>query len=346
MPSLRRPAPPRGALPVGPLLRKALAAAAPAVLLLSLPAVHGDTMREVRLVMGTLAEVEASGDACSQTALLSAFAALGGVDERMSLWKESELARLNDAGSAAVSEETFAVLRHALDVAAASGGAFDPTVEPLVRAAGGFGAPPRALSAPERRALLARVGHGRVLLDGATRRVTLEGGARLVLDGIAKGYAADRALSALRAAGAATGLVNLGESSLGVFGEPLTLDLRDPRGTGLPWGAFQVEDASVSTSGTDQRPGHVLDPRTGLPARGVLAATVVAASGVEADALSTAVFVLGPSEGLALLARRGAAGLVLLVEDGRRLVRTTPGFAIRYGLAPAAGVEVQESPPP
>ncbi|HEX9185513.1 MAG TPA: FAD:protein FMN transferase, partial [Vicinamibacteria bacterium] len=122
------------------------------------------------------------------------------------------------------------------------------------------------------------------------------------------------------------------------------LELRDPRGEGLPWGAFEVEDASVSTSGGDQKPGHILDPRTGRPARGVLAATVVAASGLEADALSTAVFVLGARDGLALVARRGASGLVLVEEDGRRLLLTTPGFAARFGLQAAAGVLVREEP--
>ncbi|HEX9188071.1 MAG TPA: FAD:protein FMN transferase, partial [Vicinamibacteria bacterium] len=242
---------------------RTLAAVALAPSLLFSPLASASTVRQVRLVMGTTAEVEASGNACSETALIAAFAALGSVDERMSLWRDSELSRLNDAGEALLSEETLVVLRHALDVARASGGAFDPTVEPLVRAAGGLGDPPRALSDAERAALLARVGHARVRLDGAARRVTLAGGARLVLDGLAKGYAADRALSALRSAGALTGLVNLGESSLGVFGEPLTLELRDPRGEGLPWGAFEVEDSSVSTSGGDQKPGHIFDPRTG-----------------------------------------------------------------------------------
>jgi thiamine biosynthesis lipoprotein len=296
--------------------------------------------REIRVLMGTTAEVKVGGLADPTAALDAAFAALARVDEQMSLWKESELAALNRTGHGVVSAETFAVVRHALGVAAASGGAFDPTVEPLVRAAGGLGEPARSLDPEQRRALLARVGYQNVRLDDSTRTVHLAAGARLVLDGLAKGHAADRALRALREAGATSGLVDLGGSTLAVFGEPLTIDLNDPTGEGRPWGAFRVVTA-VGTSGGDQRPGHILDPRTGEPPRGVLQATVVAPSALEADALSTAVMVLGAEDGLALVHQRDAAGLVLLLENGHRLVRTTPGFSAAHGLVAAPGVEVR-----
>jgi len=293
-------------------------------------------------VMGTTAEVRVGGLDRPGPALDAAFDALALVDQRMSLWAESELGALNDAGAGAVSPETFAVVRHALEVARASGGAFDPTIEPLVRAAGGFGGTPRVLSESETRSLLARVGHDRVRLDEATRRVHLDG-TRLVLDALAKGDAADRALAAVRASGAASGLADLGGSTLAVFGEPLTVDLRDPSGADRPWGAFRLAEAALGTSGGDQRPGHILDPRTGAPATAVLQASVVAETAREADALSTAIFVLGAEAGLELLVRRGAAGLVLLVEDGRRVIRTTPGFASSHALVTAPGVERRSS---
>jgi thiamine biosynthesis lipoprotein ApbE len=74
----------------------------------------------------------------------------------------------------------------------------------------------------------------------------------------------------------------------------------------------------------------------------VLQATVVSKSAREADALSTAVFVLGAEEGLALLGRREVSGLVVLVEDDRRVIRTTPGFAAAHGLVVAPGVVLEE----
>jgi thiamine biosynthesis lipoprotein len=305
------------------------------------PPAPREAAREVRVVMGTTAEVRVGGLAAPAVGLDAAFAALARVEERLSLWTRSELAALNDAGRGVVSPETFAVIRHALEVAEASAGAFDPTVEPLVRAAGGFGGPVRELTAPQTRALLGRVGHGHVVIDEATRGVRLDRGARLVLDALAKGDAADRALVALRRSGATSGLVDLGGSTLAVFGTPLTVDLRDPSGASRPWGSFELADGALGTSGGDQQPGHILDPRTGTPARAVLQASVVASSAREADALSTAVFVLGADAGLDLLARRGAAGVVLLVENGERVMRTTAGFARAHALVVAPGVELR-----
>jgi thiamine biosynthesis lipoprotein len=152
----------------------------------------------------------------------------------------------------------------------------------------------------------------------------------------------DLALRELRRAGADAGDVDLGSSSLGAFGIPVTVAVRDPESaTGGPWASFQLALGSLATSGSDQRGPHIFDPRTGRLAQGPLSVTVVARSGLEADALSTAVFVLGADEGLALLERRGAAGLVLSREHGRKVVRSTRGFAAAYGLVTAAGVEAR-----
>lgn len=303
----------------------------------------GRTAREMRMVMGTSAHVTASGGARPQAALDLAFAALARVDDLMSLWKPSELTRLNQQGGGRVSPETCAVLAHALELAAASGGAFDPTVEPLVRAAGGLGGPQRALEEPERRRLLARVGFRRVSLDCAAGSVRLAHGTRLDLGGIAKGYGVDLALAALRDAGAAAGTVDLGSSSLGGFGVPLDVDVAAPDAGGPPWGTFRVRDGAVASSGQRERPGHIVDPRSGRPPAGLLGVTVVARSGAEADALSTAVYVLGVEDGLALLRRRDAAGLLLLRDAaGRPAIRATPGFRAGYGLRSAPGVAFSE----
>ena len=295
--------------------------------------------REVRLVMGTLADVRLSGLSDPSPALDAAFAALDVVDRRMSLWKDSELRRLNRRGWARCSPELLAVLEHALDVAADSDGAFDPTVEPLVRMAGYLGDAPRSLSPSVRESLRSHISWRHVHLDRRQGRVRLGEGAQVDLGGIAKGYAVDRALMALRAAGASEALVDLGGSSIAGYGAAIALDVRNPDGSELPsWASFVVVEGAVGSSGADERPGHILDPRSGLPADRVAGATVVASSAMEADALSTAVFVLGADEGLALLARRHAAGFVLLRENGRPVIRTTPGFAAAFRLVAAPGV--------
>jgi FAD:protein FMN transferase len=297
--------------------------------------------REVRIVMGTTVEIAVEGLSDPGPPLDAAFAAVARVDDTMSLWKDSELTRLNDEGHGHASSDLVVVLLHALDVARASQGAFDPTVEPLVRAGGGLGGPQHALSASERGTLMARVGFSRVHVDGDTGRVTLAPGTRLDLGGIAKGYAADLALAALRKAGATRALADLGQSSVGAFEQEVVVDVRDPERASAPaWARFLLADGAVSTSGGDQRPGHILDPRTGLPSRKVLAATVVARTGIEADALSTAVYVLGAEEGLRLLEQRGAAGFVLERRNGQRTLEATKGFVRAYGLRAASGVRI------
>jgi thiamine biosynthesis lipoprotein len=297
--------------------------------------------REARLVMGTLAEVVVEGVAETNPALDAAFAALDDVDRRMSLWKPSELSALNERGAGELSPPLFAVLDRSLEIARASHGAFDPTVEPLVRAAGGMGGPRRALDAAERRRLLARVGWSRIRLDASRRTIDLAG-TSVDLGGIAKGYAVDEALAALRALGARAAVVDLGRSSVGSFGRPLVLDIADPERTDAPaWGTFALEDASVGSSGGDQHKDHILDPRTGRAAHRVLGTTLVAPSAIDADGLSTAVYVLGADEGLALLEARGLAGFVLVREKGRPVIHTTRGFATAHDLRAAAGVGVR-----
>ncbi len=296
--------------------------------------------------MGTTAKVEVQGVSEPGSALAAAFAAIDRVDDTMSLWKPSELQRLNDAGEGAPSPDLRAVLDKALEIAAASGGSFDPTVEPLVRALGGFGAPSLSLSVPERTALLARIGYRRVHVDPASGNARLEPGTRLDFGGVAKGYAVDQALAALRSAGAKAGVVSLGESSVGLFGTSLDLEVRDPElvpdEPGKPWAVFRVRSGGVSTSGSDQRGLHILDPRSGEYAGGVLSVTVVAGTGVEADALSTAAFVLGAGPGLRLIEQRGAAGFVLLRESGASVLRATRGFADEYALKLAKGVSLRD----
>lgn len=299
--------------------------------------------RETRFLMGTTAEVVAYGAREPGLALDAAFAALARVDNALSMWKPSELQRLNAAGEGTLSRDLRTVLETALEVAAASGGAYDPTVEPLVRARGGFGAPARRLSEYERAALLDRIGYTRVHLDPVLGRVRLEPGTGLDFDGIAKGYAVDQALDALRSTGVGSGLVSVGESSLGLFGTSLDVEVRDPEtGSGQAWAVFRVAGGAVSSSGSDQRAGHILDPRTGEAVQGLLSATVLAATGIEADVLSTAVYVLGAGPGLRLIEERGAEGFVLLRESGASVLRATRGFARQHDLRLAPGVILHE----
>lgn len=284
---------------------------------------------EVRVVMGTVARLEVWGVASPNPVLDAAFAAIGRVDDTVSLWKDSELVRLNGGGKADASPDLLAILRSALDIAAATEGAFDPSIEPLLRAQGFYDALPRALPEDERRRILSRVGYQRVRLDGP--KVRLGPGMALDLAGIAKGYALDQALAALRKGKASAAVVDLGGSSIGAFGTPVEVEIRGGLGT------FRLENASLGTAGGDQRTRHILDPRTGKPAEGIVMATVVAPSGIEADGLDTALYVLGEA-GLQVLASRGVDGFVVKQAGAGHELVMTSGFAGRRHLRLAKGV--------
>jgi hypothetical protein len=142
------------------------------------------------------------------------------------------------------------------------------------------------------------------------------------------GAAADRAVAALRAAGARKGLVNLGGDHLAVFGEPVVVAVPDPADVTQPrWASFSLHEAALG------RASHA-------DGAAVLAVTAVAKSGSEADALAAAALPLTPAEAVALLGR-GASGFVQVREGDERVILTTPGFGAAYDLRAEAGVAVR-----
>lgn len=252
---------------------------------------------------------------------------------------ESDLERVNaHAGiePVAVPPELFAVLSRALEFAALSAdddgcAAFDPTIGPLVKLwniGGGDETVPPQDAIDAARAL---VDWRSVELDAAHTTVLLKNaGMRLDLGGIAKGYAADEAVRVLRDAGVPAAIVDFGGniSALGVKrgGAAFNIGVQDPRGArGGYIGIVTLSDASAVTSGDYERSfeaggvryHHIFSSRTGFPAHsGVASVTVIAPRSIDADALSTAVFVLGIERGSVLLAAHDAQSVVVF-DDGK-----------------------------
>ena len=260
------------------------------------------------------------------------------VEELLTVFRDtSEVSRLNaHAGTdaVAVSDELFGLLERAAALHAATGGAFDPTSTPLLHAWGFLRREGRRPDAATLEATRALVGMERVKLDGALRTVRRErSGVQLSFGSLGKGYALDRMAEGLRRSGVPSALLSAGGSSVVAVGggeEAFAIDVRSKRAAGARLFGLRLRDAAQATSGSGeqsfevdgQRYGHVLDPRTGWPAAGVLSATVVTASAADADALSTAFLVAGPA-----LAERYCsehpgtlALLVLEAEPDRRLV--------------------------
>jgi thiamine biosynthesis lipoprotein len=242
----------------------------------------------------------------------------------------------------AVDADAFAVLRDAVRIWTLADGAFDPTAGayaslwPFGSSSLNHVPPPEELA---RRSPL--VNCRQLVLDPAAQSAVLRTpGMRLALGDLPRGLALDKAMAWLREKGHGDAIMYAGGDlvvSGHKGGQRWMVGVQDPRGTGhfaaLPVSAgavFTVGDYEQSFFDRGRRYHHVLDPRTGLPAKGVRSLTVVAQSGVEAAALSHAVFVMGPEKGMRFLER--LPGIEAVMVDDRNRVLVTKGLAndIRY----------------
>lgn len=294
--------------------------------------------RRTVVAMDTAVELTAVGTQRDEltAALDAAVAEIRAVEAAASLGDpSSELSRLNAAGGGeALSPELAAILDLALEVAAKSDGAFDPTVRPLLTAYGFTDGEWRVPEAEELAAARELVDYRRVVYENGA--LELPPGFILDLGGIAKGWAVDRALAVLESAGLAGGLVNAG-GDIACFGSspgggPWRIGIQHPRASEELYAVVELDGGAVATSGDyercferdGRRYHHLLDPRTGEPARRAVSATVTAPSCAEADAYATAVFVLGPEEGSALI--ETLPGLESLIVDPALDAHAGSGF--------------------
>lgn len=286
--------------------------------------------------MGTWATLTLVTDDSSSVADLAykALEKFHRADSLMSNWTEtSEVARINrlTAGrEATVHPEVARVLGVALEVYEQSGGAFDITVEPLVRLWGFLEGTPRVPAQGEIDAALERVGADKLRFDPETRvfRFTRDG-VRVDLGGIAKGYAVDRVVELLRSAGIENALVDLSGNMVGLGSAPTHegwyVGIRDPSGEHPYHSRIHLYNEGVATSGDyeqfvdagGKRYGHILDPRTGWSARGSSSVTVVNSSAMVADAWATALFVLGPEEARRVAKAREDLEVILIEPGGK-----------------------------
>lgn len=263
--------------------------------------------------MGTVFTIVAYGADSGHlaAAVNEAFEEIDRLDAQMSHYKaSSELSAINrQAASEAVLVEPrlFRLVQDSLRYSEETGGAFDITVGPLMKAWGFFRGQGRVPPRSEIARVLERVGYRRVRLDTAARTVRFDReGVELDLGGIAKGYAVDRAVAILRAAGVTRALVSSGTSTVYALGAPpdaraWKITLRDPYDAKKAADVVYLRNASLSTSGNYEKffkvgskvYAHIVDPRGGRPVENMLATTVLAPQATQSDALSTAFFVLG-----------------------------------------------------
>ena len=277
-----------------------------ALVLLLGPAALGAQLRraeftELHMGMAVRVVLYAGTDSLARRSARAAFDRIAALEDLLSDWRPaSEVRRLSAAAPAwvPVSPELFDVLARARSIAARTGGAFDPTVGPLValwRRARRDSFLPDSASLT---AALALTGWRRLELDSATRRARLAtAGMQLDLGGIAKGWILDEARRVLAGLGISRVLLEAGGDIVTGAAPP------DESGWAIATsaGVIRLHDRAIATSGDaaqfvildGRRWSHVVDPRTGWALRDSRAVTVTAADGATADALATALGVTG-----------------------------------------------------
>ena len=316
-----------------------------------------------REIMGTFARIVAVAkqERRARRYIEAGFSELVRIDKMMSDYKpDSELSKVNRgafANPVKVSPELFEILQKSVEFSRLSNGAFDITVGPLVDLWHKAG---EANIVPDENTLAAtrtRVGYEKLILDANGRTVRFAvAGMRLDLGAIGKGYAVDKAVEAMQNRGAIGGMVDSG-GNIRCFGVPADTDtwligLQNPKSAGTDTDLPELHGAigtgevlmvlklnpdkigmAVATSGDYRRfvtidgkkVSHIVDPNTGASADRLSSDTIIAATAVDADALSTAVNVMGAEKGLALVESLPGVEAILVTDGPEYAIRQTRG---------------------
>ncbi len=270
-------------------------------------------------------------ESVGRAALDAAFAELERVESVMSIYRPgSQISRLNRDGVIAGPDPYFVqVLQHAAQVSERSGGAFDITVQPLwpLCASGeipDFAALHAALQSVDWRGV-------KIADDCVSLRTP---GMAITLNGIAQGFAADAAMRVVRAHGVQHALIDTGEMSAAgrnLEGAVWRIGIQHPRDRDAFAALASLDNRCLATSGDyetkfseDFSRNHIFDPHTGESPGELASVSVLAPTGMSADALSTTLFVLGVQDGMELLHQYPGTDALMILKDGRRFA--TSGF--------------------
>ncbi|TAL39178.1 MAG: FAD:protein FMN transferase [Spirochaetes bacterium] len=295
----------------------------------------GGTHTYSRPLMGTIVNITIIADSKREADAASekAFGAIEEIERLMSPKSEAgDVYRLNEQAAyrpVRVSDGTFMLVRRANEVAARTGGAFDISFAALERLWNWKDPnfiPPNAMEVAR---ALALVNYRYIRLNSAASEISFAvPGMRIGLGGIAKGYAAMRGMEELKAAGVTNAIV-AAAGDMQVAGSkdggPWRVGLMHPRKKELICTLLMRDGDAVSTSGDYERFAeyggvryhHIIDPKTGYPARGFVSVSVISKSPVDSDAYSTALFVMGPGKAAGFMKEHPELEVVLIDEDLR-----------------------------
>jgi thiamine biosynthesis lipoprotein ApbE len=290
-------------------------------------------------VMGTVLEFKLyceDKEFCNN-AISDAYSEVKRLDDMLSDYKDdSKLAEVNShagMGKIGVPSEFVELTERSIFFSTLTDGAFDITVGKLMKL---WRSAQRKNTIPHSGAigktLSECVGYQKIMLNAQKNQIEL--GSRCIsidFGGIGKGYAVDRAVRVLRGKGIKSGLINFSGKLYAIGAPPgekgWSIGVQHPRSKGEVLTLIKVKDMGVSTSGdyeryfeiNGKRFSHILDPRTGYPVETVPSATVIAGNATDADALSTAISVMGKDESLESLAKFDRAGVMIVTLERNAL---------------------------
>ena len=285
-----------------------------------------------REAMACLFEIQFAEGSLDRRKALRAFDWIDAIERQLTVYRDdSEISQLNANGfekPVVVEERLFDLIADCHRLWAETGGAFDVTAGPLVKAWGFKRREGRIPSEGEIEEAKEKVGMQHLRLDPVKRSVELRlPGMEINFGSIGKGYALDRVAEWLREQEATSVLLGAGQSSVLAIGsrpgeQGWPIDLRHPADSSRTLATLHLADQGLSTSGTAEqffehqgrRYGHILDPRSGSPVEGMLQVAVVAPTAARAEALSTAFFVLGVDWAKDYCRRNPEIGAMLVSE--------------------------------
>lgn len=302
---------------------------------------EANILQQSRIIMGTNVEIIVSHTDPRQAmiGIAEAFQEIEKVDRLMSTYhQDSEVSELNrQAGQKAcrVSADTLAVIERAIYFSHLSRGAFDITIAPLSRL---WDIKLQKIPAAESiKKAIRKIGYQKIKIKSASSEVFLSApGMAIDLGAIAKGYAVDKACAALAKRGLVNYLVNAGGDLRGQGekgkSQPWVIGLKHPRLKDELIAKIHLSAAALATSGdyekffikNGERYHHLLDPFTGQPAQKCQSVTIMAPCAMDADALATTLFILGPDQGFALIAK--LPDIHALIVDRRGRVLLSPNW--------------------
>jgi thiamine biosynthesis lipoprotein len=282
---------------------------------------------QTRFMMDTYVTIYAVGpEKVTAPAITSALDRMQEIDNKFNSQNpESPVYTFNHQDIPIADPEIVALVRLALQIARDTDGAFDITIAPLIALWGFYGDSPRLPEKEAIKACLSRVGYQHLVLQNGMLHKN-EAEVRIDLGGIAKGYSVLQAVEVLKKKGVSSALINAGGDvyALGKKGRDMwKVGIRSPRGDDI-LGYVEVEDLAVMGSGDyerffvqdGKRYHHIFDPKTGYPAEGLSATTLIHPDPVVADAWNTAIFVLGPEDGLKWVEKISAMETVMVTTAG------------------------------